>query len=965
MVKILNISRKTEKESKNSYNILNIFFTKKTFTFLLCIYFLFFGIALKAYASISVSQQATSTFAFLSSTSATLPSNPAVGDILCVNIDKGWSSSVSSVTGGGVTWSPMVSQAATSLISGAIWCGFNSTGIGKTVTVVFSATSSVGFTLVDFTGIPNPSMWVEDTSTTATGNSTALTTGLLIGTSQTPEIMIGMGGTNATGQGISAGPIGGFTTLTNIFDPPPNGSPLSLVSAWNLTTGTASISWTTNVSTRWVGMIVALEQVTTPTPPQNLTATPGDGQVSLSWSAPSSTGGSPITNYLVYDTLDSLQNYTLVATIAAPTTSTIINNLTNGSLYDFKVVAENAIGDSTASNVVNATPAETVPNPPQNLSATAIGNHIALSWSAPSSNGMPLSQYLVYYQLIGASTFTLYETTTALQTTSTVAGLTNGQSYNFEIVAANNIGNSLPSNIVTASPFVFPWPTSNNYNEDFTNARDAITAYITNHPSWFAHVVLTTDLAVNFTNGMSTTTAESIYNSARNALINAQGSGGQPILVGTYISGTVVEPQVYESSWPYPRVTQESMPLDAVYSGSYPGYPYEEIIDVTDANTVQALQAGIKNSWAEHPASLYMIDNAAANSIQGGTQPWQAQMNNLMGIREMANAMGSAVVFNISTLVGLMSDSDTNALIQAVGEGNAIMLEDPWDSSIQSDPTKTQAAVNAYRQILDSGIAVVMLPVSTSGQTLSSWIQTWRKPTDNLYIASAFYHPPDPLVSGPFLPINITTPTTNSTVSGSISVSATASSSYASISSVQFQLDGINLGAPIALSPYTTTWDTTQITNGAHTLSAIAIDGLNNTVTASGVNIIVDNIPSINNIIPTPVINHSGHPPIVSVSPTTNIEVPTSSSTTSPTSVKPKFTKLLKMNSKDNQVILLQDLLKKLGFMSKSAKSDGKFGKITLKALEAFQIKYKITKFGFPDYGQVGPKTRVKLNILN
>ena len=797
-----------------------------------------------SYAAISVSQRATSTNFLIQSTSttATLASNPAVGDILCANIVMAGTPQVNSVTGGGVTWSRMTSDYAYP-ISGELWCGFNSSGSGTAITDTISAKEQQGFTVADFTGIPNPSAWALDTATSTTASSTALTTGTITGSSQTPEIMVGMAGSQSSGQGVSAGPTGGFTTLTNAFNP--GSSALSVMSAWNLATGTASMGWTTNVSGKWVGLLAALEQATTSTPPRNLSATPGNGQVSLSWSAPSSTNGSPLSQYLVYDTLDASSSYALATTTATTTTSATIMGLTNGSLYDFEVFAQNGIGTSTASNAVSSTPAEATPNPPQNLSATPVGSQISLSWNAPSSNGMPISQYLVYYQPIGSSTFTLYTTTTVSQTTSTIIGLANGQSYNFEVVAENNIGNSSPSNIITASPFVFPWPTSNNYDGDLTNTNQYIATYIAEAPSWFAHVDLATDLSVELTNGsttISTTTAEGLYNSVRSTLINAQGPGGQPILVGRYISGTTLVPQAEETGWPYGTVPLEWMPASSTYIGTWPGQPWREIIDVTSTSTVQALQAGIQTLWAEHPSSLYMVDNAAANSVQGGTQPWQAQCNNIMGIREIANAMGSAVVFNVAAPPGLVSASDIDTLIQAVGEGNALMFEDPWEASVQASSTLTQVAVNTYRQMLNSGIAVVMLPVSTSGETLSSWVQTWRKLTDNLYIASAFYTAPDPLVSGPFLPVNITAPTANSIVSGTISVSATATSSYASIASVQFYLDSSStlLGTATA-SPYSVSWNTTTAANGTHTLYALATDNYSNTATSSSITITVAN----------------------------------------------------------------------------------------------------------------------------
>src|SRR5207245_8353453 len=50
---------------------------------------------------------------------------------------------------------------------------------------------------------------------------------------------------------------------------------------------------------------VTTQRVILPTAPQNLEAVPGDAQVSLSWQAPSSNGGSPITNYKIYRSLSS------------------------------------------------------------------------------------------------------------------------------------------------------------------------------------------------------------------------------------------------------------------------------------------------------------------------------------------------------------------------------------------------------------------------------------------------------------------------------------------------------------------------------------------------------------------------------------------------------------------------------------------------------------------------------------
>ena len=81
--------------------------------------------------------------------------------------------------------------------------------------------------------------------------------------------------------------------------------------------------------------------------------------------------------------------------------------------------------------------------------------------------------------------------------------------------------------------------------------------------------------------------------------------------------------------------------------------------------------------------------------------------------------------------------------------------------------------------------------------------------------------------------VSMTAPSNGTTVSGSaVTVSATASDNVG-VAGVQFQLDGVNIGAEDTSSPYSTTWNTTSAGNGSHTLTAIARDTSNNTKSAS------------------------------------------------------------------------------------------------------------------------------------
>lgn len=86
----------------------------------------------------------------------------------------------------------------------------------------------------------------------------------------------------------------------------------------------------------------------------------------------------------------------------------------------------------------------------------------------------------------------------------------------------------------------------------------------------------------------------------------------------------------------------------------------------------------------------------------------------------------------------------------------------------------------------------------------------------------------------------ITAPATGATVSGKIDILANATDNTG-VRSVQFHLDNADLGGPDTTSPYSTPLDTTTITNGTHTVTAIATNTAGLTSAASLVTITVNN----------------------------------------------------------------------------------------------------------------------------
>jgi MYXO-CTERM domain-containing protein len=85
-------------------------------------------------------------------------------------------------------------------------------------------------------------------------------------------------------------------------------------------------------------------------------------------------------------------------------------------------------------------------------------------------------------------------------------------------------------------------------------------------------------------------------------------------------------------------------------------------------------------------------------------------------------------------------------------------------------------------------------------------------------------------------------PDNNVTVGNAILLSATAEDNFA-IARVQFQVDGNNFGAAITTPPYRIAFDTTEISNGSHNVTAIATDTSNNSAQATAT-FTVDNRPA-------------------------------------------------------------------------------------------------------------------------
>ena len=199
--------------------------------------------------------------------------------------------------------------------------------------------------------------------------------------------------------------------------------------------------------------------------PTSLRATPGNGQVTLRWMAPTETGGALITHYEYEQDGDGTW-----ITTGGPATTVTVTGLTNGRTYMFRVRAVNqVVGAGIASDSLSATPrvppdnnngggggggggssgpTQTVPGVPTNLMAMATDGQVTLTWDAPEDDGgTPITDY--EYRINGTGNWTSAGST---ETTYTVTGLDNDTEYTFEVRAVNRIGRSQAPDPAEAAP---------------------------------------------------------------------------------------------------------------------------------------------------------------------------------------------------------------------------------------------------------------------------------------------------------------------------------------------------------------------------------------------------------------------------------------------------------------------------------------------------------------------------------
>lgn len=212
-----------------------------------------------------------------------------------------------------------------------------------------------------------------------------------------------------------------------------------------------------------------------PGAPTSVSGTPGNGQVSLNWSAPNSTGASAITDYTIWYSANG-GAYTRFSDGTSAATTATVTGLTNGTPYTFEVYAVNGSGTSPVS-AASAVVTPLAPGVPPTLSSPT---------ETASGYTFTISNY------DADATYVLSPTGGAMATRNgdvvTVKGLTNGASSTVTVDATKSGYTDATADVTGSALLTGLTPTFTG----ITRTTDGFTFAISNYDSDSTYTVTAT-----------------------------------------------------------------------------------------------------------------------------------------------------------------------------------------------------------------------------------------------------------------------------------------------------------------------------------------------------------------------------------------------------------------------------------------------------------------------------------------
>ncbi|KAF0299363.1 Twitchin [Amphibalanus amphitrite] len=179
--------------------------------------------------------------------------------------------------------------------------------------------------------------------------------------------------------------------------------------------------------------------------------------VNLTWNPPEDNGGNPVSGYIV-ERRDRGGQWIKCNNYPVPNTSFNVGHLSEGTRYEFRVIAVNDAGPGKPSRAVRVGHLRT-----HDLT------QVTLSWRAPNDGGAKIRGYFIQKQPKGSKDWIPCNDTLHPLNSFTVPGLTEGDEYSFRIIAVNEVGESEPGK---PSPLIKVEEQPNKPHIDITGIRD-------------------------------------------------------------------------------------------------------------------------------------------------------------------------------------------------------------------------------------------------------------------------------------------------------------------------------------------------------------------------------------------------------------------------------------------------------------------------------------------------------------
>ena len=426
---------------------------------------------------------------------------------------------------------------------------------------------------------------------------------------------------------------------------------------------------------------IAATPRTTPGAPMILSVTPGNGQLTVSFGAPSSDGGSPIRDYEY-----SIDGGASFMPRLSTSTTFVIGSLMNGVSYNVQVRAVNDAGRSTAYSGWAGTP-RTTPNAPFINYVTPGNRQISVGFMGGGDGGSAITNY--QYSTDGGTSWRTHTSTfspiliTTLSTDGTTA-LANGTSYNVQLRAVNAAGSGTATSSTAATPRTTPGaptslaltPGNGQLTASFFAPSDGgspIThyEYSINGGSSFTSILSTSTTIVigSLMNGSSYDVQVRAVNAVGSGTATASVAGTPTAQASQTITFGALGTKNYGAA-AFSAGASASSGLTVSYVSSNPNVAtvLGDTVTIVGVGTtiITASQAGNSNYLAAADVSQTLTVQSVLSSVDGATISLDFQVADTTGYVSHANGWSTSDTLNRPD--GYVSDSvNSNNILGLIG----------------------------------------------------------------------------------------------------------------------------------------------------------------------------------------------------------------------------------------------------------------------------------------------------------